>query len=168
MRGEPHSSVTPLVACDVQSEMELYLQDSEQIESSLRLETRIGDDGQVVWCGGALVQPLPEASKEDLKCLIERLGALPKLETCWDNVEEAAFIRGVLPAGYPFVVVGREPVEFRCRCSETRVLYSLNTLGTEETEEMIADGQDVEISCGYCTKQYQIKPEQLKQLVERA
>jgi molecular chaperone Hsp33 len=67
-----------------------------------------------------------------------------------------------------FTTLDDGPVSFGCWCSELRLISALATLSRSEIEEFVNDGQVLEISCDYCTKQYRIPPAKLQGLLNQS
>ena len=60
--------------------------------------------------------------------------------------------------------VGREEISYRCFCSRERASEAVACIDPADLEEMIRDGEDVEIGCQFCDATYLFTPEDLKKL----
>ena len=56
-------------------------------------------------------------------------------------------------------------LQFRCRCSQSRLERSLALLGGPELDELIKTRKDVEARCQFCGAPYTIKIERMEQLL---
>ena len=56
------------------------------------------------------------------------------------------------------------PVEFYCNCSRERVAKALYSIGKKEMDEMIKDGEPIEVKCHFCNTAYQFSVEDLVQI----
>ena len=164
--GQIHQSVTMMITGTIQDELQLFLLESEQIASNLQLEVCLDKDGKIVWAGGVLFQLLPEASNDDLRRIVEKIDGFESLYSLWSEDDPTSLLTGVMPEGMEYTVVGEESLYFGCSCNEERVMHSLSTLPKEEIQGLITAGEPVELSCGFCNKNYLIQPENLKPLLE--
>lgn len=142
-----------------------YMQDSEQIVSTIAVTTVTNDDGVVV-AGGYMVQLLPEIERGPLMIMTERLAALPNLgEVLQQPGLTPDVLLGELLYGMPFTRLEESRLAFGCGCSQVRVVQSLATLPRADIEDLVRDGEVLEIHCDYCGKEYRVPPAQLRSLL---
>lgn len=143
-----------------------YMQESEQVTSAAGVGTVI-EDGSIVMAGGWLVQVLPECSEPPLALMYERLrtdfadtaAVLAKLDADpMRLVEEICW-------GMEYTQTQDHALDYRCRCSQERVLASLATVGHDELTDMVETGEPLFITCDYCRKPYEIAAEALRGLL---
>lgn len=65
-------------------------------------------------------------------------------------------------------VTEESPIRFACNCSKERVSKALISIGKKELQEMIEDGEDIEVNCHFCGKSYSFTPKELRALKEMA
>lgn len=147
---EPFQSILAVVSGNVRDEVERYLQFSEQIESSVRIEVVLADDGAVIWAGGVLTMPLPEAEHEDLQALVQALESQPPIRQSFERAGFEGMVEDAIPSGYGFTMVAEEAQHRLCVCSRERVLSMLRSLGAEQLQSLIDDGEPVVVDCAYC------------------
>jgi len=142
-----------------------YLQESEQSVGLVAVGT-VMDGDTVVSSGGYLVQLLPELSEEMLAVMTFRLEEFPPIESLLAQTGAAprALIEEVLYR-MPYSLLAESPLQFQCRCDETRLLASLSTVPRDEIQSMIDDAKPLEITCDYCAREYQIAVESLRGLL---
>jgi len=142
-----------------------YMAESEQVVSTIGV-TAIFDAGELVVAGGYLVQLLPEVERGPLMVMTERLAEL-------QNLDEVLRTQGGSPDalldellyGMPFTRLEESPLGFACHCSQLRVVASLASLPRSDIEDLVRDGEVLEIRCDYCGKDYGIPPAQLRPLL---
>ncbi len=80
-----------------------------------------------------------------------------------DGVDQviAQVLRGMEPE-----ILERTPVEYRCACSEQRVLDAIKSCGDAEVRDMVEEGEPIEVSCQFCDRVYTFPPARLAQLLE--
>ena len=60
------------------------------------------------------------------------------------------------------------PTGYQCDCSRERIEKALISLGKKELEDMIHDGETIEVGCQFCNKKYPVTVEELKSLLARS
>jgi molecular chaperone Hsp33 len=145
-----------------------YMQSSEQVVSMLAVGTVL-DGSRVVAAGGYLVQLLPEVDRAPLAIMTERLRDFETIEPqLRDSSFSPAWLLDQLLYGMPFTRLDESDVRFECWCSELRVVSALATLPRKDVENLIADGEVLEISCDYCGAEYQVAPAKLRGLLDES
>ena len=86
------------------------------------------------------------------------------------RAENSPFRRGN-PSGFRLHGMDLEindtlPVEFSCNCSKDRVRKALISIGREELQSMIDDGETIEVNCHFCNKNYNFTVDELKQMIQ--
>jgi molecular chaperone Hsp33 len=56
------------------------------------------------------------------------------------------------------------PVQFHCDCSKERISQALSTLSKKELDDIIADGEEIEVKCFFCNSAYTFGIEELKEI----
>lgn len=142
-----------------------YMQTSEQVASMISMATVLDGD-TIRAAGGYVVQLLPEVGEGPLMVMAERLQDFEDISRL---VAEPAFTPDALLAellyAMPYTRLEESAVRFECKCSQVRVMSSLATLPRTDIEELIADGEILEIGCDYCNRQYRVSPAQLQGLL---
>ena len=58
------------------------------------------------------------------------------------------------------------PAEFYCNCSRERVKKAVISLGKNDLQEMIDEGQPVTVKCDFCNTDYVFDTEELKEIIK--
>ena len=66
--------------------------------------------------------------------------------------------------GFDLQLMDEMPVQFYCNCSKERVFRALISLGTKELDEMIKEGESIEVNCHFCNTNYKFDLEDLEHL----
>jgi len=144
-----------------------YMQDSEQIVTITSAHTAFDAEGHVRSAGGFVVQLLPGANPETVAVMTERIGHdFTDISRFVDseNFDPDALLEEICYL-MPFARVETREVRFHCPCSQASILGGLSTIGTEELQSLINEGELLEISCEYCGNEYQVAPDQLRGLI---
>ncbi|MCA9979701.1 MAG: Hsp33 family molecular chaperone HslO, partial [Anaerolineales bacterium] len=161
-----HESLVPIATGQVDEDLELYLNQSEQIPSAVQVGTRLDQHGEVLASGGLLIQNLAGYENTAIHQIAERILDLPPMVDRLaegQTVEEiAAELFDGLEIGYE--VLEKRPLVFLCGCSRERSIKALTTLGTEDIEAMIEEGQAV-VDCHFCHERYLFSAEELQEIL---
>ena len=60
------------------------------------------------------------------------------------------------------------PTQFYCNCSKERVEKAVVSLGKDEIQAMIDDGEDIEVKCHFCNSAYKYTIDELKDIIRRS
>jgi molecular chaperone Hsp33 len=161
---EIYQGTTLLRSGEVDEDLQIYLEQSEQMPSVLATEVLLDAADHVVWAGGVLVQTTPGAPPMALAHAAERVSqgwVAARLRTADDL--EAALSRLV---GAPAKVLEWRLVQFHCQCSADRVAGALKTLGSAELREMLVDDGQAEVTCRFCGEMHRVDAAGLRQIID--
>jgi len=165
---EPFVGTVELVSGEIAEDVTAYLAQSEQVPSACELGVLLDTDQSVRAAGGYIVQLMPGVTQETaerLEASVARAGAVTAMLDRGLNVEE--LLLRVLE-GFDVEILERRPVEYRCNCSQERVLKALVSLGRTELAELAEKQESVEVCCQFCDKQYRFSAEELIRLTRAA
>jgi molecular chaperone Hsp33 len=171
--GEYYRSSVELQAFDFPKDLERYFQTSEQVQTRVALELRGGTlpDGkkdplaQVV---GVLLQPLPDGDLEAFRELGAQLPQRLARVLEGQSGDGAAGLLRALVERPDLEVMSRYSLDFECGCSRERVKRALLAMGRAELEDVLATDKKAEATCQFCTTQYVISEEEIRELVASA
>ena len=161
---EPYVGQTDLQTGEIAEDLTWYFAASEQVPSSVGLGVLMEKNNTVKQAGGFIVQLMPFAEEtviEKLEANLSRIHSVTKLLEDGNSPEQ---ILGILLEGMDMELLSTMPVEFSCNCSRERVAKALYSIGKKEMDEMIADGEPIEVKCHFCNRAYQFSVEDLKQI----
>ena len=161
---EPYVGQTQLQTGEIAEDLTYYFAASEQVPSSVGLGVLMEKNNTVKQAGGFIVQLMPFAEGnviEKLEANLSRIHSVTKLLEDGNSPEQ---ILGILLEGMDMEILSDMPVEFYCNCSRERVAKALYSIGKKEMDEMIQDGEPVEVKCHFCNTAYQFSVEDLVQI----
>lgn len=190
--GSMHQGIVDIAgAAGLSGALALYLQESEQVVSVTAVGALFAESeadistptpGGAPWttppsvelqrAGGYVVQLLPEAERPAHMIMTERLTDLPEIRALLARglaTPERPLVADLLDEllfGMSYTELGRADLSFGCTCSEASLLSALATVGREEIQSMLDQGENLEITCDYCRRDYVIAIERLRPLVE--
>lgn len=150
----PYQGVVPLEGDTVAAVLELYMRQSQQLDTRLWLAA---DHEQI---GGLLLQRLPDHGGKEFKSESEEpswehachLASTIKSEELLtldpDTLVHRLFWEEQLLAFEPL------PVQWHCPCSRERVSDMLRMLGQEEVSDILSERNSIEVACNFCGKPY--------------
>ena len=161
---EPYVGQTRLQTGEIAEDLTYYFAASEQVPSSVGLGVLMEKNNTVKQAGGFIVQLMPFAEEkviEKLEANLSRIHSVTKLLEDGNSPEQ---ILGILLEGMDMEILSDMPVEFYCNCSRERVAKALYSIGKKEMDEMIRDGDPIEVKCHFCNTAYQFSVEDLIQI----
>jgi molecular chaperone Hsp33 len=164
--GRMHQSVVAVPdGGDVSTALMTYMQDSEQITSMIAVSTIEGPAGVPI-AGGYLVQLLPNARREMVAIMTERLEDFRNIDPLLGKSEfSPRELLSELLYGMDHTLLGESPIRPGCWCSRGSMLAALASLPRPEVKGMVDEGDVLEIRCDYCRRDYRVTPQELSGLL---
>lgn len=163
---EPYSGQTILVSSEIAEDLTYYFANSEQIPSSVGLGVLMGKDNTVRCAGGFIIQMMPFAQEKTISGLEENLKKVSSVTSLLDQGYTPERMLEVLFEGLGLEITDTIPTQFFCNCSKERVEQAVVSIGKKEIEEMIRDGEDIEVKCHFCNTAYHYTVEELKKILK--
>ena len=165
--NEPYSGSVDLVSGEIAEDLSYYYAVSEQIGSCVALGVLVDTDWSVKQAGGFIVQMMPFAQEELISRLEKNIAAMPPVTTLLERGETPESMIRMVMEGYETEIYERLPADFVCDCSKERVERSIISIGRKDLQEIIDDGEDIEVNCQFCGKHYWLTTDELKDLLRK-
>lgn len=163
---ECYSGQTHLVSGEIAEDLTYYFATSEQIPTSVSLGVLMEKSNTVRQAGGYIIQLMPFASEETISFLEERLKNYSPVTTCFDNgMTPEDIIRDIFDE-QTVEITDTIPASFSCNCSKERMAKGLKSIAKRDLQEMIEDGEPIELNCHFCNSHYIFTPEELQALLD--
>ena len=162
---EPYSGQTILQTGEIGEDLTYYFATSEQVPSAVGLGVLMSKDNHVKRAGGFIVQVMPFIEEKVLGQLEENVKNLPSVTSLLDRGMSPEELLGQVLEGLELTVTDTLPASFDCDCSKERIEKVIISLGKEEIQEMIDDGETVEVMCHFCNTAYHYDKEELKKIL---
>ena len=165
---EPYVGQTVLQTGEIAEDLTYYFATSEQTPSSVGLGVLVGSDYSVMQAGGFIIQLMPFAEDS----VIDRLEAnLQEVESVTKMLSAGLTPEQILDrilAGFDVEINDKLPLSFYCDCSKQRVEKVLISVGKKDLQEMIDDGNPVEVNCHFCNTNYTFEIGELKEIYKKS
>lgn len=165
---EPYSGQTILVSSEIAEDLTYYFANSEQVPSSVGLGVLMEKDNTVKQAGGFIIQLMPFTSDEVIDRLEAKLSNVKSVTALLDAGMAPEQILEELLGEFGVEINEKIPTGYQCDCSRERIEKALISLGKKELEDMIHDGETIEVGCQFCNKKYPVTVEELKSLLARS
>lgn len=165
---EPYEGQTILVTSEIAEDLTYYFATSEQTPSSVALGVLMNRDNTVRQAGGFILQLLPGASEEVISALEDKLAGVSSVTSLLDEGKTPEMILEYMLGDFGLEILDRLPAAFQCNCSKERIEKALISVGRKELQDMIDDGETIEVNCHFCNKNYPVTVAGLKTLMDQA
>lgn len=159
---EPYNGQTHLVSGEIAEDLTYYFATSEQVPSSVGLGVLMDKDNHVRQAGGFIIQVMPDTDDEVIDKLEVRLGEVHSVTDMLDKGMTPEDILGYVLDGMDVEILETIPTQYKCNCSVERVSKAIASIGKKDLQEMIDDGEPIEVNCQFCGSHYKFDTEQLK------
>lgn len=165
---DPYVGQVALQTGEIGDDLTYYFATSEQVPSAVGLGVLMNKDNTVKQAGGFILQLMPFAEESVIVQLEQNLAGVSSVTAMLDQGMSPEQMIQTLLAGMDPEVTQESEVRFVCNCSKSKIEKVLISLGRKELEEMIADGEEIEVNCQFCNSHYKFSVEELKKLTGNA
>ncbi len=163
---EPYVGSVELVSGEIGDDVTAYLVQSEQTPSACGLGVLVDRDQSVKTAGGFLLQLLPGAPEEIIDRLEQGIAGAGSVTAMLEAGLSLQQLLTKVTGGMDLEFFDPEPVEYRCYCSRQRVEATLISLGRQELEQIVREGETIRIECQFCDADYRFTPGQIREILE--
>ncbi len=164
---EPYVGQCQLQTGEIAEDLTYYFASSEQIPSAVGLGVLVDPDCSVRQAGGFILQLMPQAQDEVIDFLEKRIAEIPPVT---EMLERGMTPEDILPeilGELSLTITDTIPTRFHCDCSKERVSRALATISRKDMEDMIHDGEDIEVKCHFCNTAYRFRVEELEAILRQ-
>lgn len=164
---EPYVGQTVLQTSEIAEDLTYYFATSEQVPSSVGLGVLVDKDYTVAEAGGFIIQLMPFAEDKVIDQLEENLKNVDSVTKLLGEGKTPEQILEHILAGFDMEITDIIPVSFECDCSKSRVEKVMISLGREELQKIIDDGEAIEVNCHFCNTNYKFEVNEIKDLYRK-
>lgn len=165
---EPYCGQTILVTSEIAEDLTYYFANSEQVPSSVGLGVLMEKDNTVKTAGGFIIQMMPFAQEETISQIEENLKSITSVTELLDQGYTAEDLLQELLGNVGLEFTDRMPTQFCCNCSKERVEHAVAGIGRKDIQDMIDEGEDIEVKSHFCNSAYRYTVEDLKRIIKRS
>ncbi len=163
---EPYVGDTILVTSEIADDLTYYFATSEQVPSSVGLGVIINKENVVTNAGGFIIQLMPDATEETIEKLEKRISEIKSVTSMLEKGMTPEDILEVLLGDMGLEILDKVDTEFYCNCSKDRVSKAVISIGEEEIQAMVDEGNPIEVNCHFCNSHYTFSIDELKDMLE--
>lgn len=165
---EPYVGDTILITSEIADDLTYYFATSEQVPSSVGLGVLMNKDNTVREAGGFIIQLMPNATDEFIDKLEKRIKEIKSVTNMLDEGMTPEDILEHILGDMDLQILDTVPTEFYCNCSKERVSAAVISVGKEELQKMIDEGEPIEVNCHFCNSHYKFSVDELKDMLIKA
>lgn len=165
---EPYSGQTELQTGEIAEDLTYYFAASEQVPSSVGLGVLMHPNNTVCCAGGFIVQVMPFIEETVLRRLEENIAGLRPVTAMLDGGHSPKEMLSQVLEGMDIEITDTLPARFACSCSKERIEKALISIGKKDIQEMIEDGETIEVKCHFCNTAYKYTVEELKDILKKS
>lgn len=165
---EPYVGQVELQTGEIAEDLTYYFATSEQVPSGVGLGVLMEKDNTVKQAGGFILQLMPFTEEAVIEKLEKNLSSVESVTSMLEAGKSPEDILNVLLEGFEPEITERQEVKFACNCSKKRVEKVLVSIGKKELQEMIEDGENIEVKCHFCNTGYLFTVEELQEICGKA
>ena len=165
---EPYVGQTILETSEIAKDLTYYYMNSEQVPSSVGLGVLMNKDNTIKCAGGFIIQLMPFAEDATIDKLEENLKNVTSVTELLDHGCTPEGLLEALLGNLGIEVLDTLPTQFHCNCSKERVEKAVASVGREDLQAMIDDGEDIEVKCDFCNSTYKYTVDELKEILKES
>ena len=163
---EPYNGQVEIQTGEIGDDLAYYYTVSEQIPSAVGLGVMVDRDSSVKHAGGFIIQIMPDAAEETISAIEAKVAAAESVTAMMDEGMSPEDILSYYLGDLDLKITEKLPVRYYCGCSKERVAGVLATISTDDLEEMINDGEEIEVKCYFCNSAYKFSTDELKKIAD--
>lgn len=162
---EPYSGQVEIQTGEVAEDLAYYFTVSEQLPSAVGLGVMVDTDSSVKHAGGFIVQLLPDAPEDVIELLEKKLANLEPVTAMMEKGMTPEDMLSYIFEGVDIEFTERHDVEFYCDCSNEKVKRALAAISDKELQDIVNDGEDIEVKCYFCNTAYKFSIADIKDIL---
>lgn len=162
---EPYNGQVEIQTGEIGDDLAYYFTVSEQTPSAVGLGVMVDTDSSVKHSGGFIIQIMPNAAEETISALEAKLNGAPSVTSMMEEGLQPEDILEYYLGGLGLKINEKLPVRFYCDCSKEKVGRALATISTKDLEEIINDGEEIEVKCYFCNSAYTFGIDELRDIM---
>lgn len=165
---EPYVGQTHLVSGEIAEDLTYYFATSEQVPSSVALGVLMNRDNTVRQAGGFIIQMMPFAEESVIAGLEKKIAEITSITELLDQDMTPEMILEHVLGEFGLEINEKIPTRYFCNCSKERIERAIVSIGRKDIQEMIDDGEPIEVNCHFCNSNYTFEVQELEDIIKRS
>ena len=162
---EPYNGSVEIQTGEIGDDLAYYFTVSEQTPSAVGLGVMVDTDSSVKHAGGFIIQIMPDADEDTIAAIETKMAGAPPVTTMMEEGMAPEDILNYYLGDLGLVITETQPVRYYCGCSKENVARALATISTQDLEDIINDGEEIEVKCYFCNSAYKYSIEELEDIM---
>ena len=164
---EPYVGQVALQTSEIAEDLTYYFATSEQIPSAVGLGVLVDVDQSVKQAGGFIIQLMPCTPDDVIEKLEKRIAEIDSVTQMLERGLTPEQILEEILGDFGLEFTDTIPAAFVCDCSKEKVSRALATISKKDMNDIINDGESIEVKCQFCNTAYTFDIEELKELTKK-
>lgn len=168
-RGKRASeSIIEAVSESMGRNLSVFMLQSAQTRSAVGIEARVNRENpeRLDYAVGFYLEPYADIADDELSHLERQVAKLPAFSEFYDGkAYNLDALMQAISGEYPTTIVREIEPRPYCPCSKVRSLATLGSIPTEDLEELLEDGKDLELVCDFCRSKYIVTPDEIREIL---
>jgi molecular chaperone Hsp33 len=108
---------------------------------------------------------MPDADEETVAAIESKVNGAPSVTSMMEDGMSPEDILEYYLGDLDLKINETEPVRFYCDCSKEKVGRALATISTKDLEDIINDGEEIEVKCYFCNSAYTFGIDELREIM---
>lgn len=161
---DPYVGQCELQTGEIAEDLTYYFAKSEQIASAVGLGVLVDKDQSVRQAGGFIIQLMPSCPDEIIEQLEKRISEIDSVTQMLERGFTPEQMLEEILREFDLKINDTMPTRFQCDCSKERVSKALATISRKDLDDIINDGEEIEIKCQFCNTSYKFSIDELKEI----
>ena len=161
---EPYVGQIALQTGEIAEDLTYYFATSEQVPSAVGLGVLVDVDGSVKQAGGFIIQLMPFTPDEVVDALEKKISEIASVTEMLEEGNTPEQILEIILGDFGREITDTLPAAFQCDCSKERVSRAISTLSKKDLDDIINDGEAIEVKCQFSNNAYHFEVDELKEM----
>ena len=161
---EPYVGQCQLQTGEIAEDLTYYFATSEQIPSAVGLGVLVDKDGSVMQAGGFIIQLMPFTPDDVIDRLEKKITEIDSVTQMLEKGMTPEQILEEILGEFGLEITDTVETAFKCDCSKEKISRALATISKKDMDDIINDGESIEVKCQFCNTAYKFEVDELKEL----
>ena len=161
---EPYVGQIALQTGEIAEDLTYYFATSEQVPSAVGLGVLVDKDSTVKQAGGFIIQLMPFTPDDVVDRLEKKITEIASVTEMLEDGNTPEQILEIILGEFGLEITDKIETGFHCDCSKERVSRAIATLSKKDLDDIINDGEAIEVKCQFCNKAYKFDVDELKEM----